>query len=186
MTEEGFERDDWPDLFKKILNADILVMTTPIWLGEVSSVCVRTIERLYAHSGETNGRGQYLFYGKVGGCLVSGNEDGGKHCARSVLYALAHLGYTIPPQADAYWVGEAGPGASYRSDDSAGPDNDFTNRAVTTMTWNLIHIARMFKATDGIPSHGNSVTAWKEGDYADHPSPQAIRQMKRGPSELGQ
>ena len=91
-----------------------------------------------------------------------------------MLYALAHLGYTIPPQADAYRVGEAGPGVSYRSDDSAGPESDLTNRAVTTMTWNLIHIARQL------------CHSLEEDDSANHPSPQAIRQMKHGPSELGQ
>ena len=82
----------------------------PIWLGDNSSVTKRVIERLYACSHLLNDAGQYAYYGRVGGCLITGNEDGVKHCAMNVLYSLQHLGYTIPPQADAGWIGEAGPG----------------------------------------------------------------------------
>src|SRR5690606_2906027 len=113
MTEHGFERDDWPRLYARVQQAEILVIGSPIWLGERSSICSRVIERLYAQSAELNEKGQYVYYGKVGGCIVTGNEDGIKHVAMSVLYALQHLGYTIPPQADAGWIGEAGPGPSY-------------------------------------------------------------------------
>ena len=77
----------------------------------------KIIERLYACSSILNKQGQYAFYGRVGGCLITGNEDGIKHCAMNVLYSLQHLGYTIPPQADAGWIGEAGPGPSYGDDD---------------------------------------------------------------------
>tara|TARA_R100000935_G_scaffold66_4_gene245 strand:- start:342 stop:836 length:495 start_codon:yes stop_codon:yes gene_type:complete len=101
MTKEGEEKDDWPKLFKKIIAADILVLCTPIWLGDRSSICTKIIERLYAMSAKENEKGQYIYYGKVGGCLITGNEDGIKHCAMSMLYSLQHLGYSIPPQADA-------------------------------------------------------------------------------------
>jgi multimeric flavodoxin WrbA len=126
MTEHGWAADDWPRIADQVLAADILVLGTPIWLGDKSSVCTRVIERLYALSAEVNAVGQYIFYGRAGGCLVTGNEDGIKHCAMNILYSLQHLGYTIPPQADAGWIGEAGPGPSY-GDDGAGFDNDFTN-----------------------------------------------------------
>jgi multimeric flavodoxin WrbA len=109
---ETFPDDAWPDLTPRVLGADILVLGSPIWLGEKSSVCTRVVERLYALSSQTNGRGQYAFYGKVGGVVVTGNEDGYKHIGMNVLYSLQHIGYTIPPQADAGWVGEAGPGPS--------------------------------------------------------------------------
>ena len=111
MTEHGVERDDWPAIWEKVADADILIVGTPIWLGEKSSVCQRLIERLYAHSGQTNDKGQYAFYGKVGGCVVTGNEDGIKHIGMGVLYSLQHVGYTIPPQADAGFptAGRAGP-----------------------------------------------------------------------------
>jgi multimeric flavodoxin WrbA len=85
------------------------VIGTPIWLGEESSVCRLVIERLYGMSGELNDKGQSIFYGRVGGAVVTGNEDGVKHCAMTILYALSHLGYTIPPQADCGWIGEIGP-----------------------------------------------------------------------------
>ena len=172
MTEKGWENDDWPELFKKVEAADILVLTTPIWLGEKSSICTKVIERLYAMSGKTNDKGQYLYYGKVGGCLVTGNEDGGKHCSMNILYSLQHIGYTIPPQADSYWVGEAGPGPSYLDEESNGPDNDFTNRNTTFMTWNLMHLARMLKEVGGIPAHGNQRSEWEAGCQPDFENPE--------------
>ena len=170
MTEQGAERDDWPAIWNKVEAADILIVGTPIWLGEKSSVCQRLIERLYAHSGQTNDKGQYVFYGKVGGCIVTGNEDGIKHVGMGVLYSLQHVGYTIPPQAD-------GPGPSYgdaREDGQGyeGFDNDFTRRNTTFMTWNLMHMSRMLKDAGGIPAWGNSVDLWQEGRRFDAPNPE--------------
>ncbi|KAF1719588.1 flavodoxin family protein [Pseudoxanthomonas wuyuanensis] len=170
MTEHGFVRDDWPALSQKVLAADILVLCTPIWLGEESSVCRRVIERLYSRSGELNAAGQYLYYGRAGGCLVTGNEDGIKHCAMGLLYALQHIGYAIPPQADAGWIGEAGPGPSY-GDDGAGYDNDFTQRNTTFMAWNLMHMARWLKDAGGFPAHGNQRDRWDAGCRFGHPDP---------------
>jgi len=171
MTEHGFDKDDWPRLFEKVMAADILVIGTPIWLGEESSVCRSVIERLYGESGILNDKGQYLYYGKVGGCLVTGNEDGIKHCAMTVFYALQHLGYTIPPQADAGWIGEAGPGPSYADAGSGGPANDFTQRNTTFMSWNLMHMARLLKDAGGMPAHGNQRSEWDAGCRFDHPNP---------------
>ncbi len=90
--------------------ADILVLLTPIWLGDKSSVCTWGIEHVYGNSHLLNENGQWSYYGRVGGCIVTGNEDGIKHCAMNILYSIQHLGYVIPPQADAGWIGEAGPG----------------------------------------------------------------------------
>lgn len=112
MTEHGWATDEWPALYRRVLDAHILVLCGPIWLGDNSSVMKRVIERLYACSSLLNEDGQYAYYGRAGGCLITGNEDGVKHCAMNVLYSLQHLGYTIPPQADAGWIGEAGPGPS--------------------------------------------------------------------------
>jgi multimeric flavodoxin WrbA len=163
MTEHGWEKDQWPELYQRVQKADILIIGTPIWLGDKSSACTHLIERLYANSAKLNDKGQYAYYGKVGGCLVTGNEDGIKHCAMNILYSLGHLGYTIAPQADAGWVGEAGPGPSYLDEGSGGPDNDFTNRNTTFMTWNLLHMARMLKDQGGIPAHGNQRSEWEDG-----------------------
>ena len=145
MTKYGWKKDDWPKIHKKVMAADILIICSPIWLGDKSSVCTQTIERLYANSHILNDQGQYAYYGRVGGTLITGNEDGAKHCAMNILYSLQHLGYTIPPQADAAWLGEVGPGPSYLDKDSSGPENDFTNRNTTFMTWNLMHMAKMIK-----------------------------------------
>jgi multimeric flavodoxin WrbA len=171
MTEHGAERDAWPSLSEQVMAADILVLLTPIWLGEKSSVCTRVVERLYGSSGLLNDAGQYAYYGRVGGCLVTGNEDGAKHCAMNVLYSLQHLGYSIPPQADAAWLGEAGPGPSYLDPGSGGPENDFTNRNTTFMAWNLMHLARLLRDAGGFPAHGNQRAAWDAGCRFDFPNP---------------
>ncbi len=166
MTEEGASEDAWPSLWQRVLAADILVLATPIWLGDASSVFRRVIERLYAESAELNDRGQSIFYGKVGGVLVGGNEDGMKHVAREAIYSLQHIGYAIPPQVDTGWVGEAGPGPSYGDEvedgSRAGVDNEFTNKGVTIMAWNLLHFARMLRG--GIPTEGNDRNAWEDGE----------------------
>ncbi len=175
MTEHGWDSDAWPQIQDAVMDAEILVIGTPIWLGEKSSVCTQVIERLYGYSGMLNDQGQYAYYGKAGGVLVTGNEDGVKHCAMSVLYGLGHLGYTIPPQADAGWIGEAGPGPSYgdeREDGgSVGFDNDFTNRNTTFMTWNLLHTARRLKDAGGLPAHGNQRSEWEAGCRAEAENP---------------
>jgi multimeric flavodoxin WrbA len=163
MTEHGWPTDEWPALYERVLAADILVLTSPIWLGEKSSVCTQIIERLYGNSHLLNENGQYAYYGRVGGCIITGNEDGAKHCSMNILYSLQHLGYVIPPQADSAWLGEAGPGPSYLDEGSGGPTNDFTNRNTTFLTWNMLHLARLLKDAGGIPPHGNSRTEWDAG-----------------------
>ena len=172
MTEHGADADEWPQIFQRVLDADILVIGSPIWLGQQSSVATRVIERLYGNSGQLNDEGQYAYYGRVAGCIVTGNEDGIKHVSMGVLYSLQHLGYVIPPQADAGWIGEAGPGPSYLDEDSGGPENDFTNRNTAFMTWNLLHMARMIRDAGGIPAHGNQRTEWDAGCRFDFPNPE--------------
>ncbi len=155
MTEHGADRDEWPQLFQRVLDAHILVLCGPIWLGDNSSVMKRVIERLYANSHLLNEAGQSIYYGRVGGCLLTGNEDGVKHCSMNVLYSLQHLGYTIPPQADAGWIGAIGPGPSYLDPDSGGPENDFTRRNTAIMSFNLMHMAAMLERAGGVPAVGN-------------------------------
>lgn len=172
MTEHGWETDEWPNIYKKVQAADILIIAGPIWLGDNSSVTKQVIERLYANSSDLNKNGQYAYYGKVGGCLITGNEDGVKHCAMNILYSLQHVGYTIPPQADAGWIGEAGPGPSYLDKGSGGPENDFTNRNTTFMTWNLMHTAKLLKDNGGIPAFGNQRDKWDAGARFDFENPE--------------
>jgi len=172
MKKHNWDKDEWPDLFDRILSADIMIIGTPIWLGEKSSVAQLLIERLYSMSGETNDKGQYLYYGKAGGCIITGNEDGVKHCAIGMMYAMQHIGYSIPPQADAGWIGEVGPGASYLDEGSKAAENDFTNRNTTFMTYNLLHLAKMLKDNNGYSTYGNSRTDWDAGTRWNFENPE--------------
>lgn len=172
MREHGWASDEWPEIYKKVQAADILVVCGPIWLGDNSSQTKKLIERLYANSSELNEEGQYANYGKVGGAIITGNEDGLKHCSMNVLYSLQHIGFTIPPQADAGWLGEVGPGPSYLDKGSGGPENDFTNRNVTFMAYNLMFMARMLKENQGIPAYGNIASAWKKGEHFGFENPE--------------
>ncbi|MEX0719244.1 MAG: flavodoxin family protein [Balneolaceae bacterium] len=170
MTEKGWDKDDWPALSKKVMDADILVIGTPIWEGDRSSVSKLLTERLDAMSGELNDKGQSIYYGKTGGCLVTGNEDGYQQCVRNILFSLERLGFTNPPQAGTGWVGAAGPGASYMDEEGGGKDSDFTQSTTTFMTWNLMHMAKLLKANGGFPAYGNQPEKWKEGKNFDHPN----------------
>jgi multimeric flavodoxin WrbA len=180
MKEHGWKEDEWPAIFERIFAADILIVGTPIWLGEKSSIAQKLIERLYGMSGQTNKKGQYSLYGKVGGCMITGNEDGVKHCAMGILYSLQHVGYSIPPQADSGWIGTVGPGPSYGDTEwkgeemktPAGLDSDFTNRNTTFMTYNLLHLASMLKSQDGYPNYGNSRKEWDDGKRWNFDNPE--------------
>ncbi len=182
-SEQGLE-DDWPVIQKKIMAADIVVIGSPIWLGVKASLATLVIERMYAYSGETNEKGQYLYYGKTGGVITTGNEDGAKACAMDMLYALSHIGFAIPPQADCTWLGEAGPGPSYGDvefrgkqldpDNPEGYNNDFTNKNATIMSWNLMHMATMLGNTDGWPAIGNVGKSWQSATNAADQDPENL------------
>lgn len=172
MAEHGYDKDEFPGIFEKVMKADVLIIGTPIWLGEKSSVATKLIERLYGMSGKQNDKGQYIYYGKAGGCVITGNEDGVKHCAMSLLYAMQHLGYSIPPQADCGWIGEAGPGPSYMDEESGALKNDFTNRNTTFMTYNLLHLAKVLKENGGYPAYGNSRKEWDDGTRWNFENPE--------------
>ncbi len=172
MREHGYEQDDFPDIYARLVApADIILIAGPIWLGDQSSQTRLIIERLYAYSGDVNAAGQWSYYGKVGGALTTGNEDGGKHVSAQVLYALQHIGVTVPPQSDAYWNGEAGPGPSYLDPEAGGERNAWTTRNTVFMAWNLLHLARMLKDAGGIPAYGNSTHDWDLA-HPEHPNPE--------------
>jgi multimeric flavodoxin WrbA len=172
MREHGWERDEFPAIYHDlVVPADIVILAGPIWLGDQSSQTRLIIERLYAYSGEVNAAGQWSYYGKTGGSVTTGNEDGGKHVSAQILYALQHIGLTVPPQSDAYWVGEAGPGPSYLDPQEGGEHNAWTTRNTVFMTWNLLHFARMLKDAGGIPAYGNSTRDWNLS-MPDHPNPE--------------
>ena len=172
MREHGYDSDEFPQIYRELVApADIIVICGPIWLGDQSSLTRKIIERLYGYSSEVNDRGQWSYYGKVGGALTTGNEDGGKHVSAQILYALQHIGLTVPPQSDAYWVGEAGPGPSYLDEQGGGQHNAWTTRNTVFMTWNMLHMARMLKDAGGIPAYGNSTRDWNL-EHSEHPNPE--------------
>jgi multimeric flavodoxin WrbA len=176
-TELGDERDDWPAIQAKVMAADIFVLGTPIWLGVKSSVATMAIERLYAYSSDTNDKGQFLYYGKTAGVVVTGNEDGVKSVAMETLFAFSHIGFTIPPQADCGWIGEIGPGPSYGDvtegrDTPVGYDSEFTNQNATIMSWNLMHTAKMLTDLGGFPLGGNTAETWKTVSNAADQDPE--------------
>ena len=165
MTEHGWERDDWPAIAEKVLAADILVIGTPIWFGVRSSVCQMVIERLDGTYNSTNDVGQYPLYNTVGGVVVTGNEDGAHDAASNTLFNLSHLGCTIPPNADTYWLGDAGPGPSYI--EAGGENHPYTQKTTSWMAHNMVHLARMLKQTP-IPAEGNTVPGWQPDDCQGH------------------
>lgn len=155
ITNEAVnDKDQWPEIFEKVKQADILLLGSPIWLGEQSSLATLVVERLYGGSSITNEKGQYIYYNKVGGAVVTGNEDGAKNVSSYLIYALSHIGFTIPPNVDTYWVGEAGPGPSFIK--ANGRENDFTLQHAKITAYNLLHFARLLKKHP-IPTEGNVI-----------------------------
>ena len=152
-SDEG-DGDDWPRILEKILGAEILIIGMPIWFGVRSSVAQLVIERLDGTYNDTNEVGQYPLYNTVGGVVVTGNEDGAHDCSATTLFNLSHLGCTIPPNADTYWVGEAGPGPSFI--EANGENHPYTRKTAGWMAHNVVHLARMLKENP-IPAEGNTV-----------------------------
>ena len=130
-------------------------------LGVRSSVAQMVIERLDGTYNTTNDVGQYPLYNTVGGVVVTGNEDGAHDCASNTLFNLSHLGCTIPPNADTYWLGNAGPGPSYI--DAEGWNHPYTQKTTMWMAHNVVHLARMLKERP-IPPEGNTVPGWQPMD----------------------
>ena len=146
--------DEWPQILERILAADILIIGTSIWFGVRNSVCQMVIERLDGTYESTNDVGQYPMYNKVAGVVVTGNEDGAHAAAETTLFNLSHLGFTIPPNADTYWVGDAGPGPSFI--EARGEEHAYTQKTAGWMAHNVVHMARLLKEHP-IPPEGNTV-----------------------------
>ncbi|MCX5117024.1 NAD(P)H-dependent oxidoreductase [Micromonospora sp. NBC_00362] len=138
-TDEG-DGDGWPAIRDKLMAAQVLIIATPIWLGQPSSVCKMVLERLDAELSETDAEGRLLTYGKVAGVAVVGNEDGAHHTIGEVQQALNEVGFTIAAPAATYWVGEALQTVDYRD---AGPKPDTTGRTTKALALNTAHLARL-------------------------------------------
>jgi multimeric flavodoxin WrbA len=132
--------DEWPGILERIKACDILVIATPIWFGvrgSVSQVVMERLDGIFVDGDPVTG--QYPLYGKVGGCIVTGNEDGAHSVCANTLFNLTHLGCTIPPNVDCYWVGDAGPGPSYIA--AGGDKHLYTNRTALYQAHNLVWMA---------------------------------------------
>ena len=153
VTSDEGRGDEWPQILEKIKASDIIVMASPIWFGVRASVCQMVIERLDGTYAERNEVGQYPLYNKVAGCVVTGNEDGAHDVAANTLFNMTHLGCTIPPNVDTYWVGDAGPGPSFI--EAGGDNHAYTQRTSRWTAHNLVHMARILKENP-IPPEGNT------------------------------
>ncbi|MCC6890077.1 MAG: NAD(P)H-dependent oxidoreductase [Hyphomicrobiales bacterium] len=143
-SDEG-AGDAWPRLRARVVEADILIVGTPIWLGQPSSVAKRVLERLDAFLGETDERGRMPSYGKVALAVVVGNEDGAHHCAAEITAALNEVGFTIPSGGATYWVGEALGDKVYKDLPKAPEKIAVWTRMLAS---NTAHLARLLKAAN--------------------------------------
>lgn len=142
QTDMG-EGDAWPEIRDTIMGCDILILSTPIWLGHASSIAQRVLERLDAEISETDDEGRMLTYGKVAGVCVVGNEDGAHKVSADLFQGLNDVGFTLAPNAVTYWVGEAMQGTDYQDLDKT-PEK--TAATTATLATNTAHLARCLKA----------------------------------------
>ncbi|MEN3977009.1 NAD(P)H-dependent oxidoreductase [Emcibacter sp. SYSU 3D8] len=145
VTADEGKGDDWPTIRKQLMAADILLLGTPIWLGQPSSVCKRVLERMDAFLGETDSKGRMVTFGKVACVAVVGNEDGAHHVAAETFQALNDVGFSIPAGGMAYWVGEAMGGVDYK-DLKLTPSK--VQDAIETVARNAAHLASVLKAEE--------------------------------------
>ncbi|MFS0698998.1 flavodoxin family protein [Cellulomonas sp. 179-A 4D5 NHS] len=143
------EGDAWPAIREQVLAADILVLATPIWLGQPSSVTKRALERLDAELGESDDQGRLLTYGRVAAVAVVGNEDGAHHTSAELFQALNDVGFTVPAAAVTYWVGAAMQGTDYQDLDET-PEE--TAKTTATLAANTAHLARLLRQSPYPPS----------------------------------
>jgi len=140
LTSDEGEGDDWPALRQRVLEAQVLILGSPIWLGQPSSIAKRVLERMDAFLEETDEQGRMVSYGRVAAVAVVGNEDGAHHVSAEIYQALNDVGFTIPANAVAYWVGEA-MGSTEFVDLEKVPD--VVTRSVKMLARNTAHLARL-------------------------------------------
>ncbi|MCJ8520105.1 multimeric flavodoxin WrbA [Pseudorhizobium tarimense] len=141
LSDEG-EGDEWPKIRQMVLDADILILGTPIWMGQPSSVAKRALERMDAFLSETDDQGRMVSYGRVAAVAVVGNEDGVHHVSAELYQALSDVGFTIPANAVAYWVGEAMNSTNF-SDLEKIPEK--VTSTVGMLARNTVHLAKLLK-----------------------------------------
>lgn len=141
--------DAWPALRERVIASDILVLATPIWLGQHSSVCQRVLERLDAELSEKDEQGRLLTYGKVAVAVVVGNEDGAHHVSADLFQSLDDVGFTIPAGGVTYWNGEAMHGTDYKD---LGSTPEAVASTTRTLAANAAHLAGLLAGSPYPPS----------------------------------
>ncbi len=136
--------DEWPAIREQILGAGILVLATPTWIGQPSSVAKRVLERMDAMLSETDDDGVPVAYNRVAGFVVTGNEDGAHHVIAELAQGVIDIGFTVPGQAWTYWNMGPGPGPSYGEADHGHEWSHTTGRAAAQ---NLLAVARALAAS---------------------------------------
>jgi len=142
--------DDWPGLVARIKAADIVLFCTPIWWGGRSSLMQRVIERLDALDEEYSASGRSAIKGKVAGIVITGSEDGALSVMGSIMMVLSWMGFTLPPECTAYWVGEVGQPTSEDTDKRR--KNMATMHMAKNLAQNLVYHARLLKAHPQTPT----------------------------------
>ncbi|MEO5982383.1 MAG: NAD(P)H-dependent oxidoreductase [Pedococcus sp.] len=142
VEDDMGDGDQWPALREKMLAADILVIGTPTWMGQHSSVAQRVLERLDAELSDTNDAGQPRTYGKVAAAVVVGNEDGAHHISAVIFQCLNDVGFTVPAGGVTYWNGEAMHGTDYQDLEQT-PEK--TASTTATLAANAAHLARLLR-----------------------------------------
>jgi len=144
VTMDEGNGDQWPQIVEKVLGAEILILATPIWLGQISSVAKRVLERFDALLSETDDEGRPVAFNRVAGFVVTGNEDGAHHCIAELAQGVGDIGWTVPPQAFTYWNMGPGPGPDYLDTDHGHEWSETTGKAAAS---NLLAVARALQAT---------------------------------------
>jgi multimeric flavodoxin WrbA len=142
VSKDEGDGDQWPAIRQKLLDRDVLVIATPIWMGQPSSVCKMVLERFDAELSETDDEGRLLTYGKVAMVAVVGNEDGAHHVIAECLQALNDTGFSIAANAGTYWVGQAMQSTDYKD---LHPSPDETTSATRAAVANSVHLARLLQ-----------------------------------------
>src|SRR5438132_1148746 len=146
--------DEWPMIVGKIKAADIVIFATPIWWGGRSSLMQRVIERLDALDEEYHASGRSALYNKVAGIVITGSEDGALHTMGAIMMVLTWMGFTLPPECAAYWVGEVGQPTS--EDRARRRKNEATQQMAKNLARNLVYYAQLLKRHPLVPKVGEA------------------------------
>jgi multimeric flavodoxin WrbA len=138
------EGDAWPAILEALLDSDILILATPTWMGTLSSMAMKVMERINGLYPTKDGYGRPITYNKVAGFVVTGEEDGARHVVAELAHGLMDVGFTIAPQSYTYWNNGPGPGKKYLESDFR---KDWSIEVAGLVAGNVIAVAKALKKT---------------------------------------